>query len=283
MKKAIKRLVKSSIGRAVSVAASVPIGRYFFERVTNSVTTHTRSIRHQGLELTFAAPNTLNRVRIDTFSTKEPETLEWIDRFVKGSVLWDIGANIGLYSCYAAKAAHCRVFAFEPSVFNLEMLARNVFLNGLTSEVIIIPLPLSEMLSVNTLNMSSTDWGGALSSFGQAFGHDGRALRKVFEYSTIGISMIDAVALLKIPQPDYIKMDVDGIEHLILKGGGVVLEKVRGVLIEINEEFEKQLVESARYLSEAGLVLRERRHAAMFENTQFKNTYNQIWQRPSTH
>ena len=95
--------------------------------------------------------------------------------------------------------------------------------------------------------------------------------------------MIDAVALLKIPQPDYIKMDVDGIEHLILKGGRMVLEKVHGVLIEINEEFEKQLVVSARYLSEAGLIMKERRHAAMFENTQFKNTYNQIWQRPSTH
>jgi FkbM family methyltransferase len=282
MRAAIKRFLNSVIDRILIVAARLPYGRYFFERVTGFVTDQTQSIQHQGLNLTFAAPNGLNRFRISTFSTKEPETLEWIDRIAHGSVLWDIGANIGLYSCYAAKAARCRVFAFEPSVFNLELLARNVFLNRLTSQVVIVPVPLSDSLSVSAFNMSSTDWGAAMSSFGQEFGHDGQTLRKVFEYSMIGLSMIDAVALLKIPLPDYIKMDVDGIEHLILKGGGTVLQNVRGVLIEINEEFEKQFVEATRYLNEAGLVLRERRHAEMFNNTQFKNTYNQIWQRPST-
>jgi FkbM family methyltransferase len=282
MKNAIKGLVRSSIDRAVRVVAGVRFGRYIFERVVNSVTAHTRSIRHQNVELTFVAPNTLNRFRIDTFSTKEPETLEWIDGIPQDSVVWDIGANIGLYTCYAAKARRCRVFAFEPSVFNLEALARNVYLNGLTSQVIIIPLPVSDSLSVNAFNMSSTDWGGALSSFGQVFGHDGQVLHKVFEYSTIGISMTDAMAVLKIPQPDYIKMDVDGIEHLILKGGDVVLQNVRSVLIEINDEFERQRLESASYLSQAGLVLKEKRHADMFENSQFKNTYNQIWTRRSS-
>jgi FkbM family methyltransferase len=52
----------------------------------------------------------------------------------RGSVLWDIGANVGLYSCYAVKARDCRVFAFEPSVFNLELLARNIFLNGIADQ-----------------------------------------------------------------------------------------------------------------------------------------------------
>ena len=108
----------------------------------------------------FVVPNVINHYRIDTFSTKEPETLEWIDKIPQGSVLWDIGSNIGLYSCYAAKARGCRVFAFEPSVFNLELLARNIFLNGLTDQVTIVPLPLSDALSFSTLNMSSTEWGG---------------------------------------------------------------------------------------------------------------------------
>ena len=87
---------------------------------------HTQKVEHQGVELTFAEPNDINNYRIGTFSTKEPETLEWIDEIPQGSVLWDIGANIGLYTCYAAKARGCRVFAFEPSVFNLELLARSL-------------------------------------------------------------------------------------------------------------------------------------------------------------
>ena len=281
MRQAIKRLVKSGLGGVLRVAARTASGRYVFEEVLSWATTNTQSVRHQGVELTFAVPNRLNHFRVDTFATKEPETLEWIDGIPRGSVVWDIGANVGLYTCYAAKAAGCRVFAFEPSVFNLELLARNIFLNGLTSQAVIVPLPLSDTLSVSALNMTSTQWGGALSSFGQSFGHDGNALHKLFEFQTVGISMADALLLLKIPQPDYIKMDVDGIEHLILQGGAAVLRKVTGVLVEINEEFEKQVVDSARYLGDAGLVLKDKRHAQMFENSPFKSSYNQIWHRPA--
>jgi len=52
---------------------------------------------------------------------KEPDTLMWIDKIPEHSVFWDVGANVGLYSCYAAKARNCIVFAFEPSVFNLRV------------------------------------------------------------------------------------------------------------------------------------------------------------------
>ena len=98
------------------------------DQTLNSAMNGKQVIAHNKNQLTFATPNRLNKFRVDSFSHKEPETLEWIDGFVKGSVIWDIGANVGLYSCYAAKARNCQVFAFEPSVFNLELLARNIFL-----------------------------------------------------------------------------------------------------------------------------------------------------------
>lgn len=280
MKNTIKNVVATTIHSAVTVAARTAAGRYVLEEGLGTAMNRTWSVRHQGVDLTFAVPNRVNRFRISTLSTKEPETLEWIDGIPRDAVLWDIGANIGLYTCYAAKARGCGVFAFEPSVFNLELLARNIFLNELTAWVTIIPLPLSDGLGISSLNMTSREWGGAMSTFGQSYGQDGRALQKVFEFQTIGVSMADAVELLKVPQPEYIKMDVDGIEHLILKGGAAVLRHVKGVLIEINDEFEKQAVDSARYLTDAGLVLKAKRHAEMFENSAFKNSYNQIWQRP---
>ena len=199
-----------------------------------------------------------------------------------GDCLWDIGANIGLYTCYAAKARGCRVFSFEPSVFNLELLARNIFHNGVMGQATIIPIPLSESLAFNTLNMGSTEWGGAMSTFGEDYGHNGQALEKIFEFPTIGLSVVDAVELLNIPKPDYIKMDVDGIEHLILKGGAPVLRSIKGILIEINEEFEKQTVNSSRCLSEAGLVLKEKRQSDMFKDGPYKHIFNQIWHRPKT-
>ena len=279
MKAAIKKVLKSGIRFAVNVAMQSTIGRYSIDQVLDLALSRSKTVQHQGLALTFAVPNKLNLFRVDSFSIKEPETLEWIDAIPQGSVLWDIGANIGLYTCYAAKARGCRVFAFEPSIFNLELLARNISLNGLTREATIIPLPLTDALTISTLNMTTTEWGGAMSTFDQTYTHDGSMLRKVFEFRTIGLSMDEALALLRNAQPDYIKMDVDGIEHLILKGGAGVLRSIKGVLIEINDEFEQQSVDSTRYLREAGLVLKAKRHADMFEQSPYRNSYNQIWHR----
>lgn len=279
MKKILKAAAKRLIDASVELMDACGAGRYLFGRITAKAMAQTRTIEHGGVSLTFAAPNELARARAQTFSTKEPETLEWIDGIPKGSVVWDIGANVGLYTCYAAKARGCKVFAFEPSVFNLELLARNIALNGLSDKVVIVPLPLSEALAVSKLNMSSTDWGGAMSTFGETYGHDGLELRKVFEYPTIGLSMADAASLLKIPAPAYIKMDVDGIEHLILKGGASVLREVKGVLIEINDEFAAQAGGASKYLADAGFTLKEKKQADIRLTGGAAGTFNQIWVR----
>jgi FkbM family methyltransferase len=277
----MKAAAKQFIRQFVNLLGKTPAGRYLFAQIVDNTMDRTQETEHKGTKFVFSVPNALNRYRIDTFSTKEPETLEWIDRFPEGSVVWDIGANIGLYSCYAAKMRGCRVFAFEPSVFNLELLARNIFLNQLTDLITIIPLPLSSQLAVSKLSMTTTQWGGALSTFGETFGHDGNPIAKVFDFPTIGLSMADAVTLLRIPQPDYIKMDVDGIEHLILKGGLKVLRVVKEASIEINDQFTAQAVDARKYLEDAGLSFREKKHAECFDLQvgSTKYTFNQIWVR----
>jgi len=279
MKAQIKAAVKAAIRSVVNVSGGNRIGRYLFEQIISTTMEEMREVSHDGLTLWFAAPNSLCDWRAKTFSTKEPETLEWIDSIPQGSVLWDVGGNIGLYSVYAAKRRNCRVWAFEPSVFNLELLARNIFANGLTDQVCIVPLALSDKLSASQMRMTTTEWGGALSTFSQNFGWDGKVIRQVFEFQTIGLSMEDAAQKLAIPQPDYIKMDVDGLEHFILKGGVSVLKNVRGILIEVNDDFREQADQCQALLSEAGLVLKEKRHSEMIAtNTQgFQNSYNQIW------
>ena len=273
-------MIKRITFNLVSLANSSKFGRFINYEFIKSVLQLQKTVIHNGCSLDFVIPNLINKSRADTFSSKEPETLEWIDSIPIGSVFWDIGANVGLYSCYAAKKRRCKVLSFEPSVFNLESLARNIFINDLMDKITIIPLPLSNKLKVSSLNMSSTDWGGALSTFGQSYGHDGNDLEKIFEFKTIGLSMDDAVQRLDIPVPDYIKMDVDGIEHLILKGGSRVLLEVAGILIEVNEDYKEQDDNVFEYLTEAGLVLKEKRHSDMFEgNIVFGNSYNQIWVR----
>ena len=47
----------------------------------------TKTIRHGNLTYKFSTPSKLCKMRADTFSTKEPETLDWIDSFAEGSIL----------------------------------------------------------------------------------------------------------------------------------------------------------------------------------------------------
>ena len=278
MKKILKPILRACARLSRRFLSSNRVGDYFLDSIVHDVMSNVQIVKHNGLTLLFATPNLISRMRVDTFSTKEPETLQWINSLPEACTLWDIGANVGTYSVYAAKRG-VKVVAFEPSVFNLELLSRNLFLNDLQDNVKIVPLALSDSLGIKKMRMTTTDWGGALSSFGEDYGWDGRPIASTFVFQTLGISMDEAVKVLRLPPPLYIKMDVDGIEHIILQGGIEVLTRVQGVIIEINDEFEEQAKRSEYYLSQAGLKLKSKQHAQMIENSEFNTGFNQIWVR----
>lgn len=281
MKARAKLVINRAIRSAIAFAGKTRIGRYMLEQTLGAAMENAREVEHGGLTLKLATPNSVCDWRAGTFSAKEPETLAWIDALPPGSVLWDIGANIGLYSVYAAKKRGCLVYAFEPSVFNLELLARNIFMNGLTGRVCIVPVALSDRLGASALRMTTTEWGGALSTFGRDFGWDGKAIRQVFEFQTIGLTMDDAARQLGIPRPDYIKMDVDGLEHIILEGGADVLGGIKGMLIEVNDDFKEHAAQCRQRLDKAGLGLEEKHHPKILGASAagFQNSCNQIWVR----
>ena len=173
MRPKVKYLVRKTLEIGAQVLGANKAGRIVFEQMVNQCMQRTQRINHQGLEMCFSVPNELNHFRVTTFATKEPETLEWIDGLPEGCVLWDIGANVGLYTVYAALRRKCHVVAFEPSVFNLELLARNLYLNKIHDKVTLLPLALSDRMGSNLLRMTTTEWGGALSTFGENVGWDG--------------------------------------------------------------------------------------------------------------
>ena len=101
---------------------------------------------------------------LHTFQGDEPETISWIDDEVEpGDVVWDVGANVGLYSCYAAKAG-ARVLAFEPSGINFGLLVAHVELNGLDQSVAPYCLALTDTSRATELFTSSFEPGHAFNA-----------------------------------------------------------------------------------------------------------------------
>lgn len=255
MKKVIKKIAQTLMHEMSRALNTTTNGRHAYQLLLEATLSTITAVRHGEINMKFTTPNALCRYRAESFSSKEPDTLTWLDAIPEGEVLWDVGANIGLYSIYAARKVNARVFAFEPSVFNLEFLARNIFLNDLQQSVTIIPLALSDALAPSLFKMSSTAWGGALSTFGQDFDQHGNGLNSIFEYQTMGMTMDQATRLLNIPPPRFIKIDVDGIEHLILRGGIETLQGVESVMVEIDDVFAEQAEETIQHLQHAGLAL----------------------------
>lgn len=234
----------------------------------------TSNVKHGGVEIKFIIPNWLTKFRANSFSVKEPETLLWIEKMQPGETFWDIGANVGIYSIYAAKKQNVQVVAFEPSLLNLEILLRNVLANDLSSKITLFPLALSDKNAVQQLFMSKSDfiWGGAHNSMGENVGQDGKELLKPIISSQISISMDSCLEVFKLEQPDYVKIDVDGLEMMVLTGGEKTFQKVKSVLIEVDQAFEGQSVNVSKFLNTLGF-----KQLGYLENLELRE--NQIWVR----
>lgn len=185
--------------------------------------------------LTFFIPSLLSRWRVETFFSKEPDTIEWINNFEnkKNIIFWDIGANIGLYSLYCSiKKNKISVVSFEPSPSNLVLLTRNISINSLRNiEVSPIPICSKKKAHMNFFENNFKE-GSAFNLYSENF-----TKNKSNKFRSLGFS-IDYLVLNKIYNiPNYIKIDVDGIESEILIGGKNTFynKKIKSVLVEIDK------------------------------------------------
>ena len=205
-----------------------------------------KKINISNTKTSFFIPNRLVEWRVDTFFTKEPETLEWIDGFEKKNnlIFWDIGANIGLYSIYnVIKNKNSVSISFEPSSSNLRVLTRNISINRLEKNIKVFPLPLTNKVNqFQIMNENDFIEGGSLNSFGEKFNFEGEIFENKMNYQIFGTSINYLIENNILEIPDYIKIDVDGIEHFILEGASKYLEnkKIKSLSIEINENFKEQ-------------------------------------------
>lgn len=198
-------------------------------------------------QINFYCPNKIIEWRINNLLEKEPKTIEWINNFSGDKIIfWDIGANIGTYSIYAAlkHSGKIKINSFEPSTSNLRVLSRNISINNYQNEIDIVQLPLfNKNLAFSSMNESRFLEGAALHSFSVDYNYKGKKFNINNKYNLIGTSIDFLLENKVLSSPNYIKIDVDGAEHLILDGAKKLLaseNKPSQILIELHKEFEEQ-------------------------------------------
>lgn len=231
--------------------------------------------------LRFYCPGSIPLWRAETLLTKEPETIEWIDSFNQGDVLWDIGANVGVYSLYAALKPDVHVLAFEPAVVNCYALNRNIELNKLDGKISSFCIAFSNGTSLDSFYMASTEIGGALHGFAEAVDWQGKPFNANFKQGMIGFSIDDFIERFRPPFPNHIKIDVDGIENRIIRGARRTLrdDRLRSLLVELDAARTDYYRSVNEVLDKAGWRLHARKHAPMFDASQFSTVYNHIFVR----
>jgi len=207
-------------------------------------------VHFRDANMRFATTGSSSKKRVRTLFSKEPITLAWIDTFGEAETLYDIGANVGMYTIYAAIMRKANVYAFEPEALNYAELNKNIFLNELHGQVLAYCLALSDVDKVDRLLLSDFGLGISYHDFEENSWTEDKQFSADWHVSKdnrrpqgcIG-QRIDSLIGGGLPVPDHIKIDVDGLEHRVIEGMLETLRqpKLKTVLIEINFDNPKNL------------------------------------------
>lgn len=204
----------------------------------------------EGRPMRFATTGSSSRKRLRTLFSKEPITLAWIDTFGEGETLYDIGANVGMYTIYAAVMRDAAVYAFEPEALNYAELNKNIFLNDLHGRVLGYCLALSDVDKLDRLLLSDFGLGISYHDFEEnswtedkQFAADWRVSKDNRRSQGCLGRRLDSLIGDGLPAPQHIKIDVDGLEHRVVEGMMETLQlpTLKTVLIEINFDNPKNL------------------------------------------
>ncbi len=155
--------------------------------------------------------------------TYEPQQTKFFNENAKkgdDAIALDIGANIGYFSLLFAEKCK-KVYSFEPEAANYKLLSRNIKLNGFEDKIVAERMALSDKKANLQLELQPYNKG---------------AHHVTDQKTGKNIQEIKAVSLNEYfkgkRKPDYIKMDVEGYENMVIKGGMDVFKAAKLIVFE---------------------------------------------------
>jgi FkbM family methyltransferase len=257
---------KSAGLRSLREVAALPLRALGTEQgalaLDDLVASMVSEVEMPGGNLRLLSSTPLLQARARTALSKEADTIAWIDGFAAADIFWDVGANIGVFSLYAARRRGVSVLAFEPSAANYMVLCRNIQINSLDDRVVPYCVALAGNTALGVLNLSSPEMGAALHQFG-THGSTSRYWSGGAEPCTqgmIGYTIDDFIRQFRPAFPTHLKIDVDGLEWPILEGAAQTLRDVRlrSLMAELSVSDRDELECCLTWLAAAGFELMSR-------------------------
>ncbi len=181
-------------------------------------------------------------------SRREPWTVDWLENETRaGDTIHDIGANVGVFSLIGASLLRNEgvVVAFEPGYSSYASLCENIALNGLSSMIVPVPIALSSTSGLQAFTYRSEDPGQSRHAFSaEAWTPAASSSHKRYTQPMVSATLDDVVSLLRLPSPNLVKLDVDGAEAHVLRGGRRTLSapECRSVFAEIDDSVSDDVV-----------------------------------------
>jgi FkbM family methyltransferase len=180
----------------------------------------------RGIKLNVTMGNDLSRCTY-VCGSFEPNEFAFMARYLKfGMNAVDIGANEGTYSLFMAKLVGFsgRVLAFEPSTREFARLSENVKLNGFT-HLKVFPIGLSDANCFASLRIAEAEHAG-LNTLG-VFLH----VTEELGVEPISLRQLDSVCAEEgLERLDFLKIDVEGAELKVLRGGRETIKRFTPVI-----------------------------------------------------
>lgn len=198
-------------------------------------------IKKDALEIKMIVETEFEEHRFSSFFDKEPETVDWIRTFfAPGDIFFDVGANVGVYSLLAATLykEKIKIYAFEPAYHNFDKLCRNIIANDFKDVILPYGAAVGDETKFDVINLASDISGSANHLVAGAPEQLLKGLATAFKQGIFVASFDDLVAKFNIPVPNHIKIDTDGFEEKIVRGGAKHVfpnSNLKSVLIEITD------------------------------------------------
>lgn len=185
--------------------------------------------RFGGLPI-FVTPDAGLRFWRPGLSGADPQLFDWATEFVnRGDVVWDVGANVGLFSFAAAARAGSTgsVYAVEADLWLAGLLRRSASLPGSgRAPVEVLPLAISDRIGLSRFQIAAR---GRCTNFLEEAGGNAHA-GGTRETGWVPTFTLDWLAD-RLPPPKVVKIDVEGAEYLALKGAERLLSEIRPLVI----------------------------------------------------